>query len=305
MERQSNEKREEDARKRVDGLAIEYWDNNPSAGGVPVREHILNHLRNVPGWNESEFYDAVKSSRTYDRMKAGLDLSQPRERKAGAPPLKREASLYYEWPKSHENEAYPLPWETAGVAGEIQGFYDRLIDAYETAVQMGYTGVPYLKQVTNRQVLWAHRLRAADSTCPTDWLAHASEVMALHRLMDGFVMAGARPETDHLVMNHERRIQMELRFKVWTPEGKARYDEQEVIAGNYEPMGYVNPTAAQRRIAGLGDEAKEFNVYITKWGDPRRGELHEIKFEGRPRGFSTLAFTDEIKEDTDGNDKPS
>jgi hypothetical protein len=112
--------------------------------------------------------------------------------------------------------------------------------------------------------------------------------------MDGFVMAGARPETDHLVMNHERRIQMELRFKVWTPEGKARYDEQEVIAGNYEPMGYVNPTAAQRRIAGLGDEAKEFNVYITKWGDPRRGELREIKFEGRPRGFSTLAFTDEV-----------
>jgi len=70
-------------------------------------------------------------------------------------------------------------------------------------------------------------------------------------------------------------------------------------------MAYVNLTAAQRRIAGVGDEAKESTVYITKWGDPRRGELLEFKLEGRPRGFSTLAFTDEIKEDTDGNDKPS
>lgn len=70
-------------------------------------------------------------------------------------------------------------------------------------------------------------------------------------------------------------------------------------------MASVNLTAAQRRIAGVGDEAKEFTAYITKWGDPRRGELHEIKFEGSPRGFSTLAFTEEAKEDTDGNDKPS
>ena len=235
MQRQLDEKRKEEARKIVEALVVEYWDNNPSAGGEVVNRYILNYLRTEPGMGAPEYLDAVRSGRTYDRMKVKLRKDQPKASKPGKPQPQREPSLYYEWPASHETQRFPLPWEAARVAGDIQEFYDRLLDGYETAVQMGHTGPPYVKKLTNGQVLWAYRLRCADPSCPTDWLAHASEIMALDRLTNGVVIAGARPGTRHLLMNHERRIQMELRFKVWTPEGKARYDAQAVIAGNYAP----------------------------------------------------------------------